>query len=262
MLYFPQLASGAVGQYPVTKNQFQRTITNTLPDARTIKYSDPGAPMVQWRLEYEGLSDSEIAVLQQFFATCEGQLHAFTFADPLANLLLWSEDLTQLVWQADGPLQFATGAPDPNGRMSATQITNPTGADLVIQQTINAPGWYSYSFSVYVQSQTGVNVPLTRVAGSISSAKVFPTDSSWQRVSLSGQTNTTAESLTVGVTIPGGQSITLFGVQLESQPGISPYKPSYEAGGVYANAHFSDDALAITTTAPNRNRCTLAITAH
>jgi len=262
MLYFPQLASGAVGQYPVSKNLIQRTITNALPDGSVVKYADPGAPFVQWNLQFQELADSEIALLQQFFATCEGQLNPFTFTDPLGNLLLWSEDLTQPAWQASTLLQIVTGAADPNGGTSATQITNPTAADLTVQQTISAPGWYSYAFSVYVQSQTGVNVSLLRQAGGVSNTSLCTAGAAWQRGNLIGQTNTTAEAVTVGITIPAGQSVTVYGFQLEAQPAVSPYKPSYETGGVYTNAHFSGDTLAVTTTAPNRNQCTLTITAH
>lgn len=262
MLYFPQLASGAVGQFPVVKNVIQRTITNVLPDGSTVKYADPGAPMVQWQLQFQGLADSEIAMLQQFFAACEGQLNAFTFTDPLSNLLLWSEDLTQPAWEASTLLQFSTGVPDANGGMSATQITNPTGADLAVQQTIAAPGWYWYAFSAYVQSLTGVNISLLRQAGDISSPNAYATGSSWQRVTLSGQTSTTAESVTVGIMIPAGQSVIVFGFQLEPQPTASPYKPSYETGGVYTDAHFGSDKFAVTTSAPNQNQCKLTITAH
>lgn len=262
MLYFPQLASGAVGQYPVSKNVIQRTITNTLPDGSVIKYADPGAPFVQWTLQYQGLADSEIALLQQFFATCEGQLNAFTFTDPLGNLLLWSEDLTQPAWQGSTLLRLATGAVDPNGGTAATQVTNPTGADITIQQMISAPGWYSYALSVYVQSQTGANVGLVRQTGGISITNLCSAGDAWQRASLIGQTSTTADTVTVGITIPAGQSVTVFGFQLEAQPAMSPYKPNYETGGLYTNAHFSGDAFAVTTTAPNRNQCTLTITAH
>ncbi|HLN01684.1 MAG TPA: hypothetical protein VK335_20515 [Bryobacteraceae bacterium] len=246
----------------MSKSLVQRTITNTLPDGSTVKYADPGAPFMQWNLQFQGLSDSEAALLQQFFAICEGQLNAFTFTDPLGNLLVWSEDFTQPAWQTSTLLQFVTGAADPNGGTSATQVTNPTGADLTVQQTIRAPGWYSYCFSAYVQSQSGVTVCLLREAGGISNTSLYTAGVSWQRVTLMGQTSTTAETVTVGITIPAGQSVTMFGFQLEPQPGVSPYKPSYETGGVYTNAHFSGDTLAVTTTAPDRNQCTLTITAH
>lgn len=262
MLYFPQLASGAVGQYPVSKHLIQRTITNTLPNGSVIKYADPCAPSVQWNLPFQGLSDSEIALLQQFFETCEGQLNAFTFADPLSNLLLWSEDLTQPAWERSALIQLAPGVSDPNGGTSAIRVTNPTGVDLTIQQSISAPGWYCYTFSFYVQSQTALNVSLERQTGGIANTSVYTSTTAWQRASLTGQTNTTADVVTVGVTLPAGQSVTMFGFQLEAQPAVSPYKPNYEKSGIYNNAHFSGDTLGVTTTAPNRNQCTLTITAH
>jgi len=262
MLSFPQLASGAVAQYPVSKTSTQRAVVSTLPDGSTIKYADPGASLVEWQLQFQSLADSEIAVLQQFFAACEGQLNAFTFADPVGNLLAWSEDLTQPVWQGSTLLQMVGGVSDPNGGTAATQVTNPTGADLTILQTVNAPGWYWYCFSTYVQSQAGVSVTLQRQASGVLNATAYPIGPTWQRIQLSGQTQTSADSVTVGITIPAGQSVDLFGFQLEPQPAASPYKSSYSAGGVYTNAHFSTDTLAITTSAPNSNQCTLTITAH
>lgn len=262
MLYFPQLPSGAVAQYPATKNTTQRTIVNTLPDGSTVKYVDSGASSVAWQLQFQSLADSEVAVLQEFFASCEGQLNAFTFADPTGNLLAWSEDLTQPAWQASTLLQIVGGISDPTGGTSATQVTNPTGADLTVLQTVNAPGWYCYCFSVYVQSQSGVNVTLQRQAGGSSSATSFPTENSWQRIQLSGQTQTTANSVTVGITIPTGQTIDVFGFQLEPQPAASAYKSSYSTGDVYANAHFTTDTLAVTTSAPNCNQCTLSVAAY
>ncbi len=235
---------------------------STLPDGSTVKYADPGASSVEWQLQFQSLADSEVAVIQQFFAACEGQLNSFTFVDPVGNLLAWSEDLTQPAWQASSLLHIMGGISDPDGGTSATQVTNPSAADLTILQTVNAPGWYSYCFSVYLQSQTGVSVTLQLQAGGVSNENLYPTGNTWQRIQLSGQVETTADSVTVGITIPAGQSVDVFGFQLEPQPVASPYKSSHSAGGVYTNAHFSNDTLTITTSAPNYNQCTLNITAH
>jgi|SRR5579871_138737 len=260
MLYFPQLASGAIGQHPITRNLYQRTVTNVMPDGSRIRYADPGAPYVEWTLRYQSLSDTEAGMLDQFFGTCEGRLQPFTFADPLANLLMWSEDLTQPAWEASALLQLATGVADPNGGLRAIQIKNPTSADLGIQQAVAVPGWYWYTFSVHLQSQTGIS--LFRQAGGLTSEKSYCTSNSWQRVSLTGQSNTTAAEVTVGITIRAGQTVTVYGFQLEPQTAASTYKPSYETGGAYTNAHFSNDTFVITTTAPNRNQCALGITAR
>ena len=140
MPYFPQLSSGATGQYPVQKRRTERTIINQLPDGHTVKFADAGAEQVEWQLTFQDLTDSEIAGLQQFFATCEGQLNGFTFLDPLDNLLVWSEALNEPAWEASTLLQFTAGISDPNGGTGATTIVNPTGSDVSVQQSVDARG--------------------------------------------------------------------------------------------------------------------------
>ena len=262
MLYFPQLSSGATGQYPIKKTDFQKTIVSKTPDGHAFKLADPGAMLVEWQLQYQSLTDTEINTLEQFFLACEGQLNSFTFADPVGNLLAWSEAPDQTVWEVSTLLEASGGAADPNGGTGATRLTNPTGADLTLQQTINAPGWYCYCFSVYARSQTATAISLVRSAGVAVDSRSYPTQPAWKRISLGGNMNTTAESVTFGIIVPAGQSVDVFGFQLEPQPTSSLYKPSYSAGGIYATAHFRDDTFAVTTTAPNNNRCTFNITAR
>src|SRR5712692_4602614 len=158
MLAFPQLPSGAIGQYPIKKHCAQRTVVNPLPDGHRVKFSDTGAALLEWQLAFQDLADAELDGLQQFFSACEGQLNAFTFLDPLGNLLTWSEALNQPVWEESTLLQMTAGITDPTGGSAATRITNPTGSDLTLQQTINAPGWFSYCFSLYVRGQSGANI--------------------------------------------------------------------------------------------------------
>src|SRR3984893_17511160 len=112
MLYFPQLSSGATGQYPIRKRSIEKTIVNLSPDGRTIKYSDPSAALLEWQLAFPDLYDSEIDALQEFFAACEGRLNAFTFLNPIGNLLAWSEDLGQPVWETSTLLQLSAGVSD------------------------------------------------------------------------------------------------------------------------------------------------------
>jgi hypothetical protein len=262
MLAFPQLPSGATGQYPIKKHCAQRTIVNLLPDGHAVKYADSGAAISQWQLAYQSLTDSELDTLQQFFVTCEGQLIAFTLLDPLGNLLAWSEALNQPAWEASTLLQMTVGISDPTGGTSATRITNPTGADLTLQQTINAPGWFTYCFSLYVRGQSGAILSLLLQAGSASESRSYAAQTAWNRLSLGGSLNTTETSLSTGIVIPAGQSVDVFGFQLEPQPAPSTYKPSLSAGGVHANAHFDDDAFTYTTSGPNSHACVLTITAH
>ena len=109
MLYFPQLPSGATGQYPIKKTGNQRTIISSAPDGHAFKLADSGAVLVEWQLQYQNLTDAEINVLEQFFLACDGQLIAFAFADPVGNLLAWSEALDQPVWEASTLLQVTGG---------------------------------------------------------------------------------------------------------------------------------------------------------
>lgn len=262
MLYFPQLSSGATGQYPIKKTGVQRTIISRVPDDHAFKLADSGASLVEWQLQYQTLTDAEINILEQFFLACEGQLNAFTFADPVGNLLAWSEALDQPVWEASTLLQVTGGISDPNGGTGASRLTNPTGTALVFEQVLNAPGWYYYCFSVYLRSQAGASVSLVRRAGTMTNSRSYATQPAWRRISLGGNMITSADSVTFGITVPAGQSVDVFGFQLEPQPTTSPYKPSYSASGVYTAAHFRDDTFAVTTTAANNNRCTLNITAR
>jgi hypothetical protein len=262
MLAFPQLPSGAQAQYPIKKHCVQRTIVNTLTDGHTVKLADSGAALSQWQLTYQSLADAELATLQQFFATCEGRLSTFTFLDPLSNLLAWSEALDQAVWEASSLLQMTGSVSDPTGGTAATRITNPTATDLTLQQTVNAPAWFSYCLSVYVRSQSSADVSLFLQAAAASLSNPYALQANWVRIQLSATLNTTAGSLTAGIIIPAGQSVEVFGFQLEPQPVPSSYKRSLSAGGVHAAAHFGGDAFAYTTSGPNNHSCNLTISSR
>jgi hypothetical protein len=259
MLYFPQLSSGATGQYPIQKRRIARTIINQVPDGHTVKFADAGAEQIEWQLTFQDLTDSEIADLEQFFTACEGQLNGFTFLDPVDNLLAWSESLSQTAWEGSTLLQLTAGIDDPIGGASATRMVNPTGSDLSVQQSVSAPGGLAYCFSTYVRSQNNVPISLFRQTVDASDSLSYATEAAWNRISHSGSLSTAAVSIAFGITVPAGQSVDVYGFQLEPQPAASPYKSSYSANGVYSNAHFSQDAFAVTTTGPNRNQCNLTI---
>src|SRR5260370_15415366 len=115
MTYFPQLLTGASGQFPILKRNVTRTIRNQCLDGREIKLADPAASSLEWQLAFRELTDAEIASLLQFFLNVEGPLNTFTFLDPVDNLLQWSAPFHQAAWQKDPLLQLTGGAPDPAG---------------------------------------------------------------------------------------------------------------------------------------------------
>src|SRR5437870_4219017 len=132
MITYPQLANGAVSQFPVRKRRRQRTVINRAADGSSIRLADPAGEVTEWLLEYSELSDDELTILQQFFASAEGALNGFTFLDPTANLLAWSEQLTNAVWQRGPLLSAAAGA-------GLWHLVNSGGGAQAISQTISAP---------------------------------------------------------------------------------------------------------------------------
>src|SRR5262249_52545991 len=115
MPLFPQLATGAATHYPARKAVALRTVVNAALDESMVKFSDEAGPVLRWQLSYVGLSEDERAALENFFSASGGRLLGFTFLDPLANLLAWSEDLAQGVWERAPLVNLTAGVADPLG---------------------------------------------------------------------------------------------------------------------------------------------------
>src|ERR1700693_856221 len=149
---YPQLTTEAYSQFPLRKQRRTRTVKNMAAEGSSIKLADPNGAITEWQLRYDGLSDAELSNLQQFFAAAEGSLNGFTFLDPAGNLLAWSEDLTNAVWEP-GPLLASGGSvADPLGGSRAFHLTNSGEGAQSMTQTLNVPAGYIYSLSVYVQA--------------------------------------------------------------------------------------------------------------
>jgi len=112
MSFYPQIGSGTVAQFPVARTRKWRVITSVLESGERIVLPDTSAGQIEWGLSYVDLSDAETALVSGLFTASQGGFASFTFIDPLANLLGWSEDLSQAGWQA-GLLTTASGIADP-----------------------------------------------------------------------------------------------------------------------------------------------------
>lgn len=254
MSVYPQLTSGAISQFPMQKTRETRTVVNTLADGSSIKLADDNGGSTGWQLQYAGLTDAETTNLQQFFESCEGSLNSFTFVDPAGNLLAWSEDLTNAVWEAAPLLAVTGGAADPLGNTNAFTLTNSGAAAQGLTQTLNAPGGYTYSLSVYIQASQPLAVTLS-IGSQTETVTAGP---SWSRVGFTATGSASAASIAIGIQCAPG-AVSVFGPQVEAQPAVSAYKKS-TTGGVYQNARFQGDSLRCTSTAPNQNSVTVNIT--
>jgi len=259
MLYYPQLTSGAVCQFPVTRQTAMQTISNDLLSGDSIRMSDPGAAIVRWQLQYSTLIDNEWLAIEQLFEAVEGQLNTFTFLDPTDNLLMWSEDWTKSAWTADALVQLSTGVVDPFGGSNAMQITNASQSLQRVVQFTNAPSWFQYCYSVYLRSDAPATVQLVLETTGQELLAPIPVGSTWSRATSAATLATQADGIGFGLQLPAGVSIQTFGAQVEAQPAAGPYKKTIDRGGIYVTTRFDSDSLVRSTTAQNLNSGTVKL---
>jgi hypothetical protein len=250
-LFFPQLSSGAMAQYPIRKTRLARTIKNILPDGSMVLHADPNAARLVWQLSYVDLALVDLQAIQAHFNACAGPFHAFTFIDPTENMLVSSTDLTAAVWQSSSLITLTPGMGDPEGGIAAFQATNRGQADQEISQTLQVPANFQYCLSVYAISEEGSTLKLIRRGSFVEESSSFSIGPSWTRVVSTGRLNDPGTTFSVAISVAVGQQIELYGIQLEAQLAPSRYRPTFQSGGVYPTAHWGVDELAVTSEAPN-----------
>jgi hypothetical protein len=249
MSSFPQLSTGTITQYPLTKKIVTRTVSNALEDGSTIRLADP-VSQISWDLSYSGLSQSEWAALSTFFADRQGGLETFTFADPMANLLSWSEDFSQAIWNKDALITIAPGIADPLQETSASSVTNTAQVAQGVVQQVSSPGSYTYCFSVYLRCNQACSVTLRCIASNGEQSAANLVGNEWNRYTLSVALSSTIAGVTFGILLPAGIALDVFGMQVEAQPAPGSYKKTSGPGGVYLNSRFGQDQLPVTVDAP------------
>lgn len=259
-LYYPQLSSGALVQYPIRKTQLFRTIKNILPDGNMLLSVDSGYSHRLWTLSYIDLSLSDIQALQGHFAACSGPLRAFTFIDPTDNMLLWSSDLSQPVWQnPSATITVHGGAADPFGGSSAFTITNNGESAEGLTQTLSVPSNFNYCFSIYLANVQETSATLIRSGSSTTQTASGRVSQGWTRLVSAGRLNDSGTEFAVGLRLSPGQQLTAFGPQLEAQPAPSPYRSTAQSSGVYPDSHWAVEQLPIAATAPDLFSTTFTI---
>jgi len=262
MLCFPQLVTGAGGQFPIKRRAVRRTLVNTCLDGTTVKLADGGASSVEWELGVTGLTAEEWGALASLFAAVEGRRGGFTFLDPADNLLVWSEDLSQAAWVKDAGLELTPGIADPLGTTRATRIANMSATTLTLQQTLAAPGGYQYCLSMWARSAAAGDQWLFRSSGAGLVRKEFRTLSAWSRLVYSAKVQDASETVSFGLEVGAGRTVEVFGLQVEAQPAASMYKKTASRGGVYAETFFQDDVLTLTSEGVGEHSGTVRVRAR
>jgi len=250
-LFFPQLLTGALAQYPVEKRISTRSIRNILPDGSLVLLPDPDAANIAWKLAFQDLNPQEVAALTGLFSACQGRFRAFTFIDPTDNMLEQSANLLTSPWTWSPGLNITANAPDPMGGAAAFLLTNNAQVDAQLAQALSVPASYQYCFSLYVASSQAAPVRLSRSGPVTQEAEIVATSGQWARVTSSGVLPDGDLGLTVALSIPPGGQVTIFGPQLEAQIVPSRYRPTLSQSAIYPNAHWAVDALPVVAEAPN-----------
>lgn len=244
MLVFPQLSTGAVTLYPLRRTRTRRTVLNTLRDGHIVKYSDPDVASSAWELEITGANRAEWLAIEELFESVRGRAGAFTFLEPAGNLLLQSEALSAPEWNPSA-LVSVTPIADPFGGDAAASVLNGSPTEGELSQPLAVPGNYRYALSVWAKAGSTSTVTLFASAEGALAERQFSLHSQWKRIVLPVGLEQETESVAFGVRLVPGDSVHLFGMQVDAQPGAGGYQKTGARGGVHASARFDDDALTV-----------------
>jgi hypothetical protein len=245
MRYFPHLGTGSVAQYPLIKKTTHHNIVNDTVDGHRIK-APSLMTTVEWSLTYVGLTSNEASLLKAFFEECEGRLNSFVFADPIDNLLARSEDLTDVVWNRDPLIQAQSGVLDPLGTTRAYRLTNLGQAQQGIRQVVSSSAAYNYCFSLYARSNIPSFIRLRSSAFPASHEKTFECNSNWRRLNMTSSLGIEQGPVLFELVLGAGSVVEVFGFQVDAQVEPSAYKTTTNRGGVYDDARFNSDSIALS----------------
>jgi len=244
-VYFPVLRSGAAAQYPVARMIRHGLIRAEAPGGAVWLSPSGAQPVRRWQIRFHDLTDAEIEALLQFHEACGGW-KTFRFADPMANLLRWSEDLTMPVWGRSAGITVTRTGQDADGASEFLIVNTSAGVGYIWQDLDLAPGAIC-CFSCELWS-AGIDQAVLHAAGE---RKVVAGAGAWKLEHVTGVSPGGPQP--VQIEIGAGGSLFVRRLMAELQLAPSSYKPSFEDGGVYASTRFALDGIRVVTTGPDRH---------
>jgi hypothetical protein len=82
MSTFPSLKTGAVLQYPATRDTRHSTCVLRFLDGSEQRFREHAGPLRRWVIRLSLLEESEMARLEEFFQSQQGRAGEFAFTDP------------------------------------------------------------------------------------------------------------------------------------------------------------------------------------
>jgi len=82
MATFPRLKTNAVAQYPATRALRYQNQTVRFLDGTDQRYRDASGPLHRWTIRLDAVDECEMAEIEGFFLSNQGQFGSFVFVDP------------------------------------------------------------------------------------------------------------------------------------------------------------------------------------
>ena len=162
------------------------------------------------------------------------------------NLITYSEDFSQSVWNKSNVTLTSNNAVSPNGTQNASKLVA-TGADGFLQDTITVTSGTTYTLSVYLKTVSGTldtaiglgSPGFPQNEGEGGRYKNIIVTNEWKRYTL---TSTADASASTGIGVGGyntfstGEEVLVWGIQVEQQSYATSYIPTDgQASGVTRN---------------------------
>lgn len=264
MAIFPQLnTQGLLMQRPGRRSYAHRTSVERAEWGTQFARSHRAEPLGRWNLVYT-LSNAELAILEAFFEARGGKLESFTWLDPNGNLVQYSDDLTQSVWEKFS-VTVADAQGDPFGGIRAIKTTS-TGSNGMLAASVLPDGGGSgflVTASVWVRSDTNFGLSLGFIDSgfSVLSNSVIPVAADkWVRLSHTARITT---NLPVRILIGGfagwasGTILHVFGAKAAPLGAAGGYVRSPQNWGYRTKVRFDNDALVVRHLGPNQNQVSI-----
>jgi hypothetical protein len=266
MPYYPQLIAGGVTvQRPYQCAQAALTTYEDQPTGRRFARSWRTNPLGRWTLNYQHLTDAELATLQAFFASMGGRYGEFTFLDPGGNLAQYSDDFSAAAWEKytvtpgaavtdpfGGTRAVSCLATSGNGMLAAAVLPGGGGAGLVLCASV----W------VRAAAPASLSIGFIDAGFAVLSAKTadLPANT-WVRIQ---HAHTLASASAVRMLLGGFgtwnlSTLQLFGAQCAPMPGPGAYVRSPANWALRTKCRFDTDLLQVRTLGPNQHAVTVPI---
>lgn len=263
--YFPQInASGVMVQRPYTTAYSYRTTAQDQETGRRFGYAWRDEPMARWSLEYQSITEDEVAVLEQFFAQMSGRFGEFCYLDPGGNLVRHSEDFSANTWERYDSAVGAAAA-DPFGGQRASIVTgggNGMMATYVLPEG-DAAGRVLCG-SVWAKSAGGGSLVIGFIDAGFNvlwhREWALPAGQ-WRRIHASGvvPSGSPVRLLIGGFGSWAGQTLSIFGAQAVPMPGPGAYARTPGRYGLYPRCRFDTDRFEVRYVGPRECRLSLSI---